>query len=302
MTPSLRTNPYANRSRGRGLACGVLALGLFALSGCGMHLVGHRIGLPLRGPGAGLSELESNVLEARTQSTLQPREPYWLFHVGQLYLAADSLAAAEAALHASLARDAHYPSALALLSKLYFDTGRHSEAVKLLEPVRTSPETFSNEARQVLLAGLALHYDALGRPDLASEVTRPIARPDLERAGAALVYVQLRGSSPDSADALASATLRQAPKSAVNLNNFGITRLRAGDPVAARKAFLSAIDRDSKLAGPYYNLAILEKYYLLDDAAATRWFSAYWKRSQADPDSLSGALAADRKDLAEKRN
>ena len=77
-------------------------------------------------------------------------------------------------------------------------------------------------------------------------------------------------------------------------NNFGITKLRAGDVRAAREAFLAAIELDAKLPGPYYNLAILEQFYTFDEPAARRWFDAYWQRAKDDPDSLVRALGAHR--------
>ena len=90
--------------------------------------------------------------------------------------------------------------------------------------------------------------------------------------------------------AAAEQAVREHPGSAAHQNNYGITRLRAGDVEGARKAFAAAIDRDSKLAGPYYNLAILEKYYRFDDGAASRWFGEYWKRSHDDPDGLAAVF------------
>jgi hypothetical protein len=47
------------------------------------------------------------------------------------------------------------------------------------------------------------------------------------------------------------------------------------------------MDLDSHLPGPYYNLAILEKFYLLDDAAAAHWFQKFQQRSSDDPDGLA---------------
>ncbi len=309
MTPRAR-HAFARPVAGhRGIATprGIAVVGLLlvasALSGCSMKILGHGIGLPFVGPKAGTAGPPDRMAEAREQAALDPREPYWTYQMGQFYLAADSLPAAEAALKASLARERTYAPALSLLSKLYFDAGRHEEAVMMLEPVESRPDLFPEDVRQALLAGMALHLDALGRPDLAGAVMARLPRPDLKRAGSAAVYVRLRGDHPDSADGLAAAALGEAPKSAVNLNNYGITRLRAADPASARRAFMSAIERDPDLPGPYYNLAILEKFYLFDDAAASRWFKAYWKRSQADPDSLLGAFAGGvGKGMAEKGN
>jgi tetratricopeptide (TPR) repeat protein len=230
--------------------------------------------------------------EARDEMALAPKEPYWAWRLAELYTAADSLPQAERALEASLAREPAYAPALALRSKQLYESGRFEEAVKMLEAARSRDDAFPNGMPEQLLAGLALHYDALDRPDLADAVLASVPRRDPKGARSASVYVTLRGSHPDSASALARIALDDDSRSAVNQNNYGITRLRAGDPEAARKAFLSAIDRDPKLAGPYYNLAILEKFYLFDDKAAGRWFSAYRERSTADPDSLRAVFDA----------
>ena len=43
-------------------------------------------------------------------------------------------------------------------------------------------------------------------------------------------------------------------------------------------------------AAPYYNLAILQRWYRMDPAAAAIRFKQYWNLSHADPDSLYAEL------------
>jgi predicted Zn-dependent protease len=246
--------------------------------------------------------VDQKLAEARDQAALDPGQPYWPYRSAQVYVEHDSLARAEAALQAALARDPGYLPALMLLSKLYYDSGRNSDGVALLEAARTRPGAFPEGVPAPLLAGLALHYEALGRHDLASGVVSDAKRTDAGRAGTALVYVTLRGDHPEAAADLAKAALDDNPHSAANQNNYGITRLRAGDPAEARRAFMAAIDRDPELPGPYYNLAILEKFYLFEDQEAARWYQAYRKRSHADPDSLAGVFEGGQKPVAQKGN
>src|SRR6185295_5844886 len=279
------------------LGWSVLLLAGTLLGGCSLKLAGRHAADPTR-EAPKPSGFEQRRLEIEEQAALAPAQPYWPYRMAEIYLDADSTARAEAALKASLARDPVYAPALSLLSKLYFDSGRHAEAVEMLEAARSAPGAFP----PALAAGLALHYDALNHTNKAQAVISALPRSELETTGSAMVYVTLRGMRPDSAATLADAALKEGPKSAANHNNLGIARLRAGDPEAARREFLKAIDLDSKRAGPYYNLAILEKYYLFDDAKAARWFGAYWDRSRADPDSLYGVFhtAGERKKLAGK--
>ena len=300
-TAGRRMGPEAPaRSVARVAAFAVLVAAIVSLTGCSLKVIGQHL-LPVSGPKLPDSGEPGNIVEARERIATFPADPYWRYRLGQFCVAADSLPAAEAALRSALAREATYAPALALLSKLYYQTGRHEEAVRLLEPVRSHPESYPSDTRQALMAGLALHLDALGRPDLAGAIMPRATDADLKRTGPAMVYVTLRGDRPDSAADLARATLHEDSGSAVNLNNYGITRLRAADPQAARKAFKEAIERDPRLPGPYYNLAILEKYYLLDDEAASGWFRDYWKRSHDDPDSLVGVFANDApKSVAQK--
>ncbi len=287
----------------RALALAMLLWASALLGGCAAGLVTHRSDRAAPDDRTGGTAGSSELLELRAQSASHPAEPYWPYRLGELWLASDSLPEAEAALKASLARDATYAPALALLSKLYYRSGRHREGVSMLEPVRSRPDSFPAEARRVLLAGLALHQQALGRSDLAGAALAEAPPTDARHAGSAVVYVLLCGDQPDSAAALAAAAMRADPRSAVNQNNYGITRLRAGDPVSAHQAFLAAIDRDPDLPGPYYNLAILEKFYLFEDDDASRWFDTYWERSHADPDSLRGVFQdGSHKPLVQKGN
>jgi tetratricopeptide (TPR) repeat protein len=224
--------------------------------------------------------------DAALQASLAPEEPYWSFRLAELHLLAGAVADAETALVATIAIDSTYTPALSLLSRLYFENGRHEEAVEMLETLRSSPESFPAGIPRQLLEGLALHYDALDEIGLARAVMTEILQQSADLDGSTRVYLTLRGENPDSAEALAGEALKQNPGSAVNHNNYGITRLRAGDLPAARQAFLAAVDVDPGLPGPYYNLAILEKFYVFDEEAAAEWFRLYRERSLDDPDGL----------------
>jgi tetratricopeptide (TPR) repeat protein len=235
--------------------------------------------------------------EVRARAAREPSQPFWSYRLGQMYLAADSAGQAEVALKASLASDPGYAPALALMSKLYFLAGRHEEAVQMLEAARSGG--FPGGFPPALLAGLALHYDALDRTDLAADLMARAGRAQAN--GSPSVYMTLRSASPDSAAEPAEDAVKKAPRSAVNQNNYGITRLRAGDLDGAQRAFATAIEIDPSLPGPYYNLAILEKYYRFDDDAAAKWFRLYGARSQDDPDGLADVFGkGEAKQLTER--
>jgi len=202
-------------------------------------------------------------------------------------LTSDSSSAAEQSLRVALGKEPTYSPALALTSKLDFEAGRHADAIERLGIVTTEPHRFRDDERAILLTGLALHLDALGRTQEAREMITSVPSSQERRTGSARAYVLLRGESPDEASEVVEQALEHDGKSAVNLNNRGITLLRAGDVEGARRAFMMSIERAPKLCGPYYNLAILEKFYVLDDAAGARWYGAYRERSQADPDGLA---------------
>lgn len=274
-----------------------------ALDGCGLGLVADKDGASGRRAAPEAKAPVSELQQAREQAALSPGEPYWPYRIAQIQLAADSVALAEGQLKLALRRDRYYPPALSLLSKLYYRSGRHQDAIRMLEEARAASEAAGQPLPVEVLAGLALHYEAIERPDLASAIITRMPRQSREDAGSTAVYVVLRGESPDSAADLAARAVRDDSKSAVNQNNYGITRLRAGDPKSAEEAFRKAIDLDPALPGPYYNLAILEKYYVFDDAAASRWFKLYWERSNDDPDRLADLIGKGKpKEIAEQRN
>jgi tetratricopeptide (TPR) repeat protein len=242
---------------------------------------------------------DPKLADAREQAALSPAEPYWLYREAELLFAADSSAAAERALRSALARDPDYAPALSRLSRLDWEHRRHADAVARLEASRARRGTLAPE----LAAGLALHYDALDRPEEARAALAQGSAAESRGTASVRVYVTLRGEHPESAAELAVAALGDEPRSAVAQNNYGIARLRAGDPASAKKAFRRAIELDPRLPGPHYNLAILEKFYLLDDDAAERAIQDYWRRAQDDPDSLRQAFESPaRRELARGGN
>ncbi len=194
---------------------------------------------------------------------------------------------AEARWRERLARDPADAPALSHLSRLLYEQGRHAEAIERLTPVRDGGVKLSSADRATVLAGLALHEAALGRDDEARALLRML--PD-DAAPAVSAYLAVRGTRTDSALALTERSLRGGAETSALRNNRGIALLRSGDADAAQREFERAIALDPARPGPYYNLAILERFYRQDAAAARRWFQAYWTRAQDDPDSLRAEL------------
>ncbi len=205
----------------------------------------------------------------------------------------DSLESAEAKVREALALEPSNAAALSRLSRLFHVTGRHAQAVERFSGLRDGRLNVARAERHTLLAGLALHLDALGEWAEAEAVLSEIPANERTLDGGARVFLMLRGETPDAATELAEAQMGQQSRDAVHANNAGIVRLRRGEAESARKAFERAIELDAKRPGPYYNLAILEKYYRLDDDAAAKWFARYRARSSQDPDSLFAVFGRD---------
>jgi tetratricopeptide (TPR) repeat protein len=230
------------------------------------------------------AEAPAEIARLELKAAEQPAEPYWPFRIGEIRAAGGATAEAEASLRAALARDPDHAPSLSLLSRLWYDAGRHDEAVDLLETARA--RTPLPEALDV---ALALHYDALGEVDAAEELANGVDA-DWATDGAALTYLHLRGDDFLASEEIARKALDASP-SAVNHNNYGIARLYGGDPEAAREHFVKAADLDPALPGPLYNLAIVDRFYRFDVDGARRWFARYRELSDEDPDNLAEALA-----------
>jgi tetratricopeptide (TPR) repeat protein len=275
-----------------------LALALVLTSGCGVSLFHGPADVTQAPLVPGAVKVPDDIEGTRARIALEPNEAFWHYRLGVLHSEAGSPREAEAALRAAIALVPAHAASLALLSRVCFAAGRHAEAIRDLEAARAA---FPAGMPAALLEGLALHYDAVDRIEDARATLA--AAPEGDRGGSARVYLKLRGDVSPETDALAAETAKLGPKSAANQNNLGIARLRGGDPDAAARAFEKAIDIDPALPGPYYNMAILEKFYRFDDAAAARWFGRYRERASADPDGLAGLIGGDdARPIAERKD
>ena len=231
------------------------------------------------------ADLAGAAAEARQGRIRQPDQPYWPHRLAQLEASSGQTATAHAHLDTALALDPDYAPAVALRSKLLYQERRHDEAIALLnEHLARNPG-----ADDALRAALALNLDAVGAWE---ESDAALARCGDASAGVSTVrtFLGLRGENPRAAADEAARALRAAPESAVNLNNQGIALLYAGQPTAAREAFLAALERNPNLPGALYNLAIVDTYYFYDEAAGRRWFARYRTLASDDPDDLARDL------------
>lgn len=217
-----------------------------------------------------------------------PDEPYWPFHMGELFGAVDSTEQAIDYLQTALTIDPAYAPAAALLSKLYYETERYDRAVALLDDFLSR----NQDAPDALRAALALHLEASGNVDRAQAVLDDCSASSKE-ARAARTFVSLRGDDMQSALDAAKLALEDDPRSAVNHNNYGIALLFAGRPLEARKAFLDALELNDRLPGALYNMAIVEAFYFFDEEAGRRWFERYKQYADKDPDDLETLFRTD---------
>ncbi len=262
-----------------------IAIATLVLSGCGGS--GPAIEDPVLDSGASGSasvQIES-LLE---KATHDPNEPYWFFAAAALQQEAGDVEAAQASLRASLERDPVYEPAAALFGKLAFDRGEHGEAIAVLAPCA---ENFT--ASPAILTALALHYDAAARYDEADALRERLAVPGAHWVdqGSSLAYLHLRSDDLSGARRTAENALIADAESAANHNNYGIALLYQGDPKAAEESFAQAIALDPSLPAPYYNLAIVSKYYYFDDEAGAEWFEKYEERGHGqDPDGIASFM------------
>lgn len=204
---------------------------------------------------------------------------------------AAALPTTEPELLARLAADPVDAPALAALARLYYEQARFAEGAEALRVVAERPDAFAPPERARLLAARALLHDALGERAEARESIARAREASPRDANPTALYLELRKLSPEGLGTLAHDVERAGGRDAVQLNNVGIARLRAGDADGARRAFEAAIARDPALPGPHYNLAILEHWWRHDRDAAARRFAEYWRLSHDDPDGLAAVFA-----------
>lgn len=224
----------------------------------------------------------------RFQMQQAPQEPYWTFHMGELYSAVDSTTQAVEHLNRALEIDAAYAPAAALLSKIYYVSENLEAGVNLLDGFISRNTT----APDALRAALALHLEALGDIEQAQSMLNS-ASTDTKEVRAARTFVSLRGSDLDNVLGTAKQTLEEDSRSAANHNNYGIALLIAGRPDAARRSFKTALKFNDRLPGALYNLAIVETFYFFDKDAGREWFSRYKQYASDDPDDLASHFSAD---------
>jgi tetratricopeptide (TPR) repeat protein len=226
--------------------------------------------------------------QTRAQMSAFPREPYWPYHLAELYLDADSTTEAIGNLQTALTVNPDYAPAVSLLSRVYYDRRMHAQAVTLLEDYLSR----NAQAPDALRASLALNYEALGEADKADAALASCAT-DSREADCARVLAMLRQNDRTAMLSTAQKALDDDKHSAANHNNYGIALLVAGRPFEARDEFRAALDLNDGLAGALYNMAIVESFYFFDDAAGRDWYTRYLRVDSADPDNLKAHFDAD---------
>lgn len=156
-----------------------------------------------------------------------------------------------------------------------------------------APDSTAQERLAARVRALVAANDfAAARALVAGGPAGPADPAEAALSASLLAYVELKGDDVARAATPAGAAWRADSTNAVRLNNYGITRLQAGDVPGAERAFREALRRDADLPGPYYNLAIISAFYRMDVPEGRRWFAHYQARATEDPDRLDQALAA----------
>ncbi len=289
-----RINSAMGTARGRSTVTRPLrkqakrVLGAMALVAVVAACAGPRSGVATRPGGESGEDLQQRLRAARSAFAEHPADPEAAYDFARALDAADSAMAARELCERILGSDPDHAPALSLWSKILYESGEHDRAIADLEAARER----LGHLDPVLRIGLALHYEAAGR---LAESEREFAA--IDSATSAKVYHVLRGEHFLEAGELAAAALQAEPRSAAAHNNWGITRLYAGDPEAAREAFLRALEIDPGQRGALYNLAIVDAFYFFDEDQARQWLARYRATGGVDdPDGLGELLAAETED------
>ena len=282
-----KTTPLGHPRR-RAVLCLLSVAALLSVSGCSW--LGHS-------PYDDLTSIRDadpeRVAAALTATQIKmhsaPDEPYWPFHMGELFSAVDSTEQAIDHLQTALAIDPAYAPAAALLSKLYYETELYDQAVALLDDFLSRDQ----DAPDALRAALALHLEALGNVDRAQAVLN---------------------------DCSASSKEARAPRGP--LSRFAATTCsrpwtRRNWPwrtiPAARLITTTTVSRSCSLAVPWRrarrfwtlsNSTISfrarcttwqssKHFIFFDEEAGRRWFERYKQYADKDPDDLETLFRTD---------
>lgn len=213
------------------------------------------------------------------------------FRRGVQAVRADSLDRARDHWALALRRDPSHGAALTHLSRLLYQRGQSEEAIGWIRAAERDARQHGTTLEPAVLAGCALHLDALGRNVEALVLLDSLLahEPHLKDWGGLETYLGLRSNDPARGVRAAESTASN-DRSPPARNNLGIARLHQGDAKSARTLFVEAAREDPSLPGPHYNLAIVEHFYFFDDEAAVRHFARYRELRTDDPDGLEAVL------------
>lgn len=143
--------------------------------------------------------------------------------------------------------------ALSLLSSALMSKGQHARAASLMQQALQTKDTPEN--RTVLglsLVGSGKVRD--GIPELEAAYKKD---PRQTQAATVLVAYYLRRGQVARAESIAEGLIKQQPSNAGFFNLLGMVKERAGNPVAAQRAFEQSVKLDKNFIPPRINLARL---------------------------------------------
>jgi len=260
-----------------------LLCGIAVIAGCGYGFGGAAQSDPQSGD---LSR--ADFTRARSMGYQAPDQPFWPHRLAELHLAEGSADSAVSFLDQALALDPDYLPSVSLRSQVYYSQSEHQAALSLLQATHDRLGALPDE----LIAAMALNYEALEDFEQADALFASLD-PRRETNEGVLLYHQLGSEDYLESLELAQRAIQHEPTVAAHHNNYGIALLYDGRPDEARAHFQEALKLEPSLAGPLYNLAIVERFYLFDDDLGRDYLNRYLAIANDDPDGLVEAFVAD---------
>ncbi|GAB4036329.1 MAG: PEP-CTERM system TPR-repeat protein PrsT [Rubrivivax sp.] len=186
--------------------------------------------------------------------------------LAQIYISEGNIDGAINALDGYLKIAPRDIAAIELLAQAHLAAGRPARSVAVLRTALQSVDV------PRLRTGLGLALMRVGKTkEAVSELEAAWSKdPGQVRAGAALANAYAAGRELTKATRIAEALVKKHPTNPGLQDLLGTVRVRAGDRVAARKAFDEAARLDPKAAAPRINLARLDAAAGQPSAAAAR--------------------------------